>query len=381
MGWLLNSIPGWLAGQVANALNRLWGLLTATVLWVPDVTGLPQVQRLTSTSTAVVNTGFVLAVIAAGVTVMTRETLQVRYGIADLGPRLVVAFVAANLAGPITRALIGGANTLTAALTGEGIAQSGAFRQLAHTVTAGLTDPGAAALVAVIGLIIAVLVGMLIVLWIVRLAVLVCLAGIAPAALACHSLPFTDPAAKLWWRAILGTLGTVVLQAFVLHAALAVFLDPNANLPALGLPADPTGTLNLFIVACLLWVVVRIPGLIRRYVTHGGGHSVGGSMLRVLVVQQLTRGAVRGLTGPRGGYSGSGGAGGARSAAPRTRSLPAGGGSQGWPTGSGPASGRGLVARAGQPVRGYTGHELAAGVDPYTRALHRRGRRGGGAAR
>jgi len=67
VGWLLNSIPSWLAGQVANALNRLWGLLTATVLWVPDVTGLPQVQRLTSTSTAVVNAGFVLAILAAGV--------------------------------------------------------------------------------------------------------------------------------------------------------------------------------------------------------------------------------------------------------------------------------------------------------------------------
>ncbi len=73
MGWLLNAIPRWLAGQVAAALNRLWGLLSGTVLWVPDVTALPQVQRLTGTSLAVVNTGFVLAVIAAGVTVMTRR--------------------------------------------------------------------------------------------------------------------------------------------------------------------------------------------------------------------------------------------------------------------------------------------------------------------
>ncbi len=120
MGWLLNAIPRWLAGQVAAALNRLWGLLSGTVLWVPDVTALPQVQRLTGTSLAVVNTGFVLAVIAAGVTVMTRETLQVRYGIGELAPRLVVAFVAANLAGPITRGLIGGANALTVGLTGEG---------------------------------------------------------------------------------------------------------------------------------------------------------------------------------------------------------------------------------------------------------------------
>ena len=324
MGWLLNSIPRWLAGQVAAALNRLWGLLTGTVLWVPDVTGLPQVQRLTGASLAVVNTGFVLAVIAAGVTVMTRETLQVRYGISELGPRLVVAFVAANLSGPVVRGLIGGANALTAGLTGQGIAQSAAFGQLARTVAASLVDPSAALLVAVLGLIIAVLIGMLIVLWIVRLAVLVCLAGIAPLALACHASPYTDPAAKLWWRAILGTLATVVLQAFVLHAALVVFLDPHANLPALGLPAA-SGVFNLFLVACLLWTVVRIPGLIRRYVTRGGGHSVGGYVLRVLVIQRLTGGLSRAL-GSRAGGAPWRGTGAGRTGRWPTRPLPAAGG-------------------------------------------------------
>jgi hypothetical protein len=386
VGWLLNGIPRWLAGQVAAALNRLWGLLSGTMLWVPDVTALPQVQRLTGTSLAVVNTGFVLAVIAAGVTVMSRETLQVRYGVGELAPRLVVAFVAANLSGPITRVLIGGANALTVGLTGEGIAQSDAFRQLARTVAAGLTDPAAAMLVAVIGLVIAVLVGMLIVLWIVRLAILVCLAGIAPLALACHSSPYTDPAAKLWWRAILGTLATVVLQAFVLHAALSVFLDPNANLPALGLPQG-SGTFNLFLVACLLWVVVKIPGLMRRYVTRSGGHSVGGYVLRVLVVQRLTSGLARALSRPRAGYRGGGGYGGGgagRAGGWPTRPLPAGSGRTGSSAGGPPfavgvgAGRRGLVARAGQPVRPYTGRELAAGVDLYTRTVKRRGPTGGG---
>jgi hypothetical protein len=246
----------------------------------------------------VVNTGFVIAVIAAGVLLMTRETLQVRYGIGDLGPRLVVGFVAANLAGPITRALIDAANALTTGLTGEDIAQSGAFGQLARTVSAGMGSPGGAVLVAAIGLVIAVLIGMLIVLWLVRLGVLITLAGLAPVALACHSLPFTDAAAKLWWRAMLGTLGTVVLQAFGLHAALSVFLDPNANLTDLGLPADPSGVLNLFIVACLLWAVVKIPGMMRRYITGGGRSGVGGYVLRVLVVQRLTNGLLRGLRGP-----------------------------------------------------------------------------------
>ncbi len=385
MGWLLNSIPRWFAGQVAAALNRLWALLSGTVLWVPDVTGLPQVQRLTSTSLAVVDAGFVLAIIAAGVTVMTRETLQVRYGVRELAPRLVIAFVAANLSGPIVRGLISGANALTTGLTGDGIAQSAAFGQLARTVAASLTDPSAALLVAVLGLIIAVLLGMLIVVWVVRLALLVCLAGAAPVALACHASPFTDPAARLWWRAILGTLATVVLQAFVLHAALVVFFDPHANLPALGLPAG-SGTFNLFLVACLLWIVVRIPGLIRRYVTRGGGHTVGGYVLRVLVIQRLTGGLSRALGGRTGAGRGRGPSGAARGGWP-TR-PPAGGGGRGWWTPGGPpfsagidAGRRGMVARAGQPVRPYTSGELAAGVDLYTRALKRRSATGAGAAR
>jgi hypothetical protein len=290
VGWLLNAIPKWLAGQVAHALAGLWRLLAATALTVPDVTVLPQVRQLTATSMVVVNTCFVLAVIAAGVLVMTHETVQVRYGVAELGPRLVVAFIAANMAGPLTRGLIGGGNALTAGLTGEGLAAQGAFGRLDQTVSASLANPTQVALAAVVGVLIAVLVGMLLVLWLVRLGVLVCLAGIAPVALACHASPFTDGAAKLWWRAMLGTLGTVVAQAFVLHATLSVFLDPAANLPALGLPRDPAGTLNLFIVACLLWVVVRIPAMMRRYVTRGGGGSgPGGYVLRVVVVQQLTR--------------------------------------------------------------------------------------------
>ena len=91
-------------------------------------------------------------------------------------------------------------------------------------------------LLLLIGLLIAVLVGMLLVQWIVRLGVLIVAVGIAPIALALHGTPQTEGAAKLWWRTMLGTLGTVVIQAVALHTTLTIFLDPDANLPALGLP-------------------------------------------------------------------------------------------------------------------------------------------------
>src|SRR5205085_3233925 len=110
-----------------------------------------------------------------------------------------------------------------------------------------------------------------------------------------HATPWTEPAAKLWWRAMLGTLGTVVLQALALHAALSVFLNPAANVQSLGIPNDPTRTFNLFIVTCLMWAVLKIPGLMRRYVTKGGGGG-GAGIGRFVILQQLTRALTRVIT-------------------------------------------------------------------------------------
>jgi hypothetical protein len=48
--------------------------------------------------------------------------------------------------------------------------------------------------------------------------------------------------------------------------------------------------LNLFIAACLLMVTVRIPRLIGRYVTRGGGQmNTAGVVLRAVVLQSITR--------------------------------------------------------------------------------------------
>jgi hypothetical protein len=69
-----------------------------------------------------------------------------------------------------------------------------------------------------------------------------------------------------------------------------MLLDPAHLLPVFGLPVEPGGILNLLIVIVLLWTTVRVPGLVRRYVTHAGrSPNVLGTVVRVVVVQQLTR--------------------------------------------------------------------------------------------
>ncbi len=130
---------------------------------------------------------------------------------------------------------------------------------------------------------------------IVRFVVALVLTCIAPLALACHALPQTDPAARLWWRAYLGVLAVPIVQGFFLFAGQWMLLDTGQMLPLLGLPAEPGGVLNLFIVIVLLWTTVQVPGLMRRYVTAGGrGPNVLGAVVRVVVVQQLSR-AIPGL--------------------------------------------------------------------------------------
>jgi len=106
--------------------------------------------------------------------------------------------------------------------------------------------------------------------------------------LACHALPQTDPAARLWWRSFTGCLSVPVLQALALQAGRAVLLDPRQTAPALGLP-DPGGLLNLLVVVVLLWTTVRIPGLVARYAATPRGTGFAGQVVRVVLIQRGLR--------------------------------------------------------------------------------------------
>jgi len=295
---MLDGILDWLAKTAVAALTGLLDLLRNTAFTNPDVTELPQVAAISGQSLIIVNTCYVLAITVAGFTVMTRETLQVRYGVQELAPRLLIGLMGANFATPLCREIITLANALTRALTGDDLRGEAAFGQMRAHLVGATARPENALLALILVLCIAGLAVMLLITWIVRVAVLIVLVGIAPVALACHGLPFTDPAAKLWWRSLLGCLAVPMLQAIVLFTALKVLLTPSANLTTLGLPGlgDPNSIMNLFVVLCLLWTVVKIPGLVRRFAAQGGGgQNIAAYLLRVAVVQQLTRGLGKAL--------------------------------------------------------------------------------------
>ena len=295
---LLGAVIHGITAAVQAGLNWVLGMLATTLFASPDVTALPQVQYTSGQSQLVANAGMGLIVTAVGGLAMTHGSVQDRYSVKELLPRLLIGFTLANLAIPIVRAAITFANVITAAMVGTRFTSTDSFGQIRRIVIGAVTDQNLAMWVVILQVLVLVMLVVVVFTWLGRLTGLLVVAGVGPVALACHALPHTDPVAQIWWRSLGGLLLVQVLQAVTLHLAVATLLTPGANLPFLGLPGDPTGVLNLLITCYLLWLVIRIPRWVAR--TFGGTRGRGGSMLgyvvRVVVVQQLL-----GAVGLRGG--------------------------------------------------------------------------------
>lgn len=288
MDWLLEQVAKWMLKAILATFNALVDLIAGTLLITPDVTDLPQLKALTGRSVWVVDTVFVLAFVAAGVlTMVAGGNERARYTAKDLLPRLVVGFVAAHFSTPLISAAISLANAVTVAVSGDQVDDKTAFDTMRANVAAAGNDQSVIVLSLVIVGIIAALVAMTLFGFLTRIAVLIVLAAAAPLALACHALPQTEPVAHLWWRSLAGCLATPLLQALALQAGSWMLLDGRQQV----LPGWPMTTfMNLFVVVVLLWVTVKIPGLVRRFVSQGGrSPNFLGMIVRVVVVQQLTR--------------------------------------------------------------------------------------------
>lgn len=293
--WLLDGVFSWLAARLTDVLGWLLSALTSTFFTSPDVTGLPQVRGLADRSAGVVAAVFVLAILVAGVLSMTHGSLQVTYQVKDLLPRLVTGLGLSGFALPLCRGLIELANAVTTALIGQAAAGPRVVEFVKVQLTAVNRDPAAQALAAVITLMIVVLIFQLLLSLLVRIATLLVVAGLGPVALACYALPQTQPAAVLWWRSLLGVLVTPALQGIAFTVGVDLLLDPSHNLvPMTGISgitgSSGTTVINLFFVACLLMLTVRIPRLVTRYaIRQGGGTSTAGVIARTIVVQTVLR--------------------------------------------------------------------------------------------
>lgn len=291
MGTILDQVLDWLTEAVLACLNAIFGLITDVLLTTPQVTALPQVQALTGRSVWIVDTAFVLVFVAAGTMIMVSGgNEQSRYTVKELAPRLVVGFIAAHFSQLLCGELITLANALSGAISEGNYNGDSAFAAVRNHIETG-REPTAPLLFLILVLVIAVLIVMTAFQLIGRFIALLVMTAIAPLPLACHAVPALEGVAQMWWRAYLGCLAIPTAQAFTLTAGQWMLLDSSHMLPVLGLPVEPGGVLNLFIVIVLLWTTVKIPGLVGRWAGQGGRGrgNVLATVVRVVVIQQLTR--------------------------------------------------------------------------------------------
>jgi hypothetical protein len=326
-------------GQIRKAVSELllWVAKTglkpvldamgSTVLSTPDLTGNAQVTAIWTTSLVVANGVFVLFIMAGGFTVAARETLQSQYGVKQIAPRLVIGAVAANVSLILCGKAIEAANALTQAIAGQGVNGVTAAQAIIEMLSRPLSqsNPNIVLILLVIGVVaLAVAVVMT---FILRVAVLVVLVGLAPLALACHAAPQTEALAYAWWRAFGACLGLQLGQTVIVLVTVKVFLTPN-GLAVIGIPATTGGLVGVMVCLAMLWLLVKLPVLMRHLVLGplGRGHGRGlvGQVIHTVVMVKTigrlagaNRTSARGRRPPTRGQQAS-------SASPAQRSGPAG---------------------------------------------------------
>ncbi|MFE4868206.1 hypothetical protein [Streptomyces sp. NPDC056682] len=394
---IVNAITAFLGTLVDQIMKPLRELLGATLLSTPDVTEQADIKRLWTGSLGLAGGIYVLFVTAGGLTVMAHETLQSRYALKQIAPRLLIGIIAAAISLTATGKAISLANALSYALMGADASDAGKGlieRVIPFALFGGQGLALYVLLIAILTilLILAVLVG-----YIVRVAVIAVIAVSGPLALSCYAHPVTDQVARMWWRALAGCLTIQVAQSVTLIVALKVFFAPGATL--LGFP-KPNQLGTLLAGLALFWILFKIPGWCARVVFRSTPlHPQLPAPLRMLQSVALWRLINRYVPGAavlrrRAGGGGGGGrpggpggrgrpSGGPRGGGSRPGRAPGGGGAGRLPVPGGLAGlalrrGRALVARArsrassrAPAARAATGGQVA------TPAGLRTARRGG----
>ncbi|WP_227999120.1 hypothetical protein [Nocardia australiensis] len=297
-----NAIDGFFRRIVESALNPLLDLLSQTLLTTPEPGSIPQIGVLWNQSWQLVTALYVLVVMAAGVLLMTRETLQNQWSIRELAPRLVVGFVAGGLSMMIATAAIGFANTLAHAVAGDGVDSGSAAAALAELAATG---PTSQSFLLLSYLALVVMLWVLIISYVVRVIITILLIVAAPLALMCHALPGIDGIARWWWRSFAACLGIQVVQSLTLVTVLRVLLTPGGwNV----FGPDANEIVNMIVALALMFVLIKTPFWLLSVLKIGQGRSFVGSIVRGFIAYK-TLGLLTGST-----------ASGARPRAPRTAS-------------------------------------------------------------
>lgn len=306
-GWIAKGITSALnsffGGLVDAALNPLLDLLGRTLLTTPSPSSLPRLGELWDSSWQIAVACYGLLVAAAGVVLMAHGTVQNRYSVKELAPRIPLGFLAAGLSLFVAGKAVDLANAISVAVMGDGVDTGSASAALHTFVFTALSGSTGSIFFVLIGLVIAGTLAALLVGYAVRLALTVILIAGAPLALMCHALPQTEGIARWWWKAFGGVLAIQVVQSLALITALRLFLAPN-TFTVFG--RGDSGLVDLLVALALFYILFKIPFWILGSIRGGGhGRSLVGGLVRAYVAYR-TFGALRGVTGRSGGRGGGG---------------------------------------------------------------------------
>ncbi|MFI0937428.1 hypothetical protein [Streptomyces sp. NPDC021020] len=306
-GWITKGINAAIGAFfktiITAALNPLLKLLGDILLATPSLSSLPRVGELWQNSWEIVLAVYAILIALAGIVLMSYESLQSRYSVKEIAPRIPVGLLAAGLSLFLAGKAVDLANALSHAVMGAGADGEGAGNTLATFVLSSFV-PGADLFtdimwVVVIGVLVALLIT-----YVVRVALTVILVAGAPLALMCHALPQTDGIARWWWRTFGGVLAIQVAQSLTLITGIRVFLN-SGGLAGKGLFGGvSSGLVNLLVTLALTYILFKIPFWILGSVRVGQGRSFAGRAARAYLMYQ-TLGVLRGAGGPAHGGRGA----------------------------------------------------------------------------
>ncbi len=288
-GKVQQAINEWFAGLVKDALNPAMLLVGRTLLSTPQIAGEAEVRSYWQACLGIADALLVLVVMVAGALVMHHETLQTSYALKDFIPRLVVAGVVSNASLAIAGQMVAFANVLSTGLLGEGVNPQQAGHTLELLVLSAISGGGI--FLVLLGLACAVLAVALLVLYVVRASLIVLLVCAAPLMLIAHGLPQTEGLARLWWRVMLAALGVQAAQALTLAACVHVFFASGRSVLGVGTGGS---VVDLLLVMCLFWVLLRIPFWAKELAFSRRYGSTTARMARTYVLVRLVK---RGLGG------------------------------------------------------------------------------------
>jgi hypothetical protein len=354
-GWIAkgisSAITGFFKSVIKFALNPLLELLSDTLLTTPSPASMPRVGELWTNSWQIALACYALLIMIAGVVVMSHETVQTRYSIKEMAPRIPLGFLAAALSLFLAGKAVDLANALSHAAMGGGANADTAGPALRDFVLNSFnSDSGSIFLVLMWLVAIGVLVALLLT-FVVRVALTIILIVSAPLALICHTLPQTDGIARWWWKAFGGVLAIQVVQSLALITGVRVFLTPGGFGSGGLFGLNDNGLVNVLVTLALMYVVFKIPFWILGSIRFGSGRSFVGSVARGFVMYK-TLGLLRG-----GGGTGAAGRRVARHTPPSAGSA----GASRSPRSSGPGPSSGGAGRRGGGNRSPAGPGRATG--------------------